>query len=110
MKKEYNKLVRDRVPDNIRAEGKSIVVHQVKDREELVTLLISKLFEEVNELKEEFDKTGNISVEELIDVEEVLDKLKIESNQTIDEIQKLKEEKAFKNGRFDLSLVLESVE
>ena len=46
--KTYDKAVRDRIPDIIRAEGKRCVVAQVSD-EEFLEYMESKLFEELHE-------------------------------------------------------------
>ena len=66
---EYDKLVRDRIPDIIRAAGKTPVVRTVVDADEMKRRLIDKLAEEMQEYKE----SG--SVEEIADIMEVLQAL-----------------------------------
>ena len=63
--KIYNKLVRDKIPEIIKATGKSFEAHYA-EKEELLPLLEIKLTEEVSEYLE--DK----SLGELADVMEVL--------------------------------------
>lgn len=63
--KIYNKLVRDKIPEIIRADGKECEVRIVEGKEKY-ELLEKKLMEEVNEFLE--DK----NLEELADVMEVL--------------------------------------
>ena len=61
MKKIYNKLVRDRIPEIIRGAGKEPVT-RVLDEKEYLHELIKKLKEEVAEFESEkntFDKAGN---------------------------------------------------
>jgi len=63
--KEYNKLVRDKIPEVIKATGKECDF-EIAPKEERYKLLEAKLNEEVNEFLE--DK----NLEELADVMEVL--------------------------------------
>ena len=65
MTKKYNKLIRDKIPEIIEADGKSCVV-EVASKEEYVQRLVEKLKEEV----EEFVETP--CIEELADVLEVV--------------------------------------
>lgn len=69
MKREYNKLVRDRIPEIIEQEGKKYNIRIASD-EELFQYLLQKVREELNELEE------TPSVEEMADVQESLDALK----------------------------------
>ena len=50
--KEYNKLVRDKIPEIIRADGKECEV-RVAEGKEKYELLEKKLMEEVNEFLED---------------------------------------------------------
>ena len=67
--KTYNKLVRDKIPDIIAKQGKSVTFHIVKG-EDLKEALNSKLFEEVRELINA--ETEEQIIEEMVDVMEVL--------------------------------------
>jgi predicted house-cleaning noncanonical NTP pyrophosphatase (MazG superfamily) len=66
--KRYNKLVRDRIPEIIKSNGKSCVV-EIASGEEYVQRLIDKLQEEVREFVE------NPCLEELADIQEVVHSL-----------------------------------
>lgn len=65
MKKEYDKLVRDKIPDIIHDQGKK-VCFRILDEDESIEYLEKKLDEEVAELHE------SKSIEEIADVFEVL--------------------------------------
>lgn len=102
MSKVYNKLVRDRIPEIIRADGKQLKSRILNDEEHLEALL-KKLKEECAELAEARN------VEELADVHEVLralaDALKIHPN----ELEKVRRDKNVKRGGFQQKIFLESV-
>ena len=63
---QYDKLVRDRIPEIIRAAGKQPVTRMVAGPDELKQRLIDKLAEEMQEYRE----SG--SLEEIADILEVL--------------------------------------
>ena len=66
MKRSYNKLVRDRIPQLIEESGRSYPSRVLK-KEEYFDALIDKIIEEI----EEFRNSGN--EEEIADVYEALD-------------------------------------
>jgi predicted house-cleaning noncanonical NTP pyrophosphatase (MazG superfamily) len=103
MKKVHNKLVRDKIPDIIRAEGKSPKTRWL-EREEYLEALIAKLGEEY----EEFKKDQN--VEELADLQEVIlalaDALEIKHS----DLAKTLSKKALERGAFKRRIFLEHVE
>lgn len=70
MKKIYNKLVRDKIPEQIMAEGKACLIRGLDDTEYL-NALRTKLCEEYNEWVNAFGKEEEI--EELADMLEVID-------------------------------------
>lgn len=100
---KYNKLVRDKIPEIIRADGKRLKSRVLDDGEHLEALL-KKLEEEVAELAEARN------VEEMADVHEVLialaETLKIEPV----ELEKVRKNKAAKRGGFQQKIFLEEVE
>lgn len=102
-KRVYNKLVRDKIPDIIRADGKRLKSRVLDDAEHLEAL-IKKLEEEVAELAEARN------TEELADVYEVLmalaGALKIEPG----ELEKVRRDKAAERGGFQQKIFLEEVE
>jgi len=61
----YKKLIRDKIPDIIRTDGKEPITRQATD-DEMPQLLLAKMLEEI----EEYQHSGN--VEELADILEVL--------------------------------------
>jgi predicted house-cleaning noncanonical NTP pyrophosphatase (MazG superfamily) len=103
MTKMYNKLVRDKIPEIIAAEGK-IAKTKVLNNEEYVEALIAKLYEEYEEFKA--DRT----VDELADIQEVLLALAEASNIPASELAKVMAQKAVDRGAFKKRIYLESVE
>jgi predicted house-cleaning noncanonical NTP pyrophosphatase (MazG superfamily) len=102
---EYDKLVRDRIPEIVRAAGKVPVTRTVKDADELKRRLIDKLAEETYEYKE----SG--SVEEIADILEVLQGL-VEQVHGLkwEEVQEIQSRKWEERGGFSKGIVLERVE
>ena len=100
--KKYNKLVRDLIPEVIKASGKEyeIEVAQVQERREL---LEAKLMEEVNEYLE--DK----NLEELADIMEVLFGLAHNLGYTEEDLLNKREEKLKERGGFKEGIVLKKV-
>lgn len=102
MAREYDKLVRDRIPEVIEAGGETPVVH-VADSEEYERRLREKLDEEVAEYQE------NGRVEELADVLEVVHALRELDGLSAAELADIRAEKADERGRFAERIVLEEV-
>lgn len=102
MTKIYNKLVRDKIPEIIKAAGEEPVTRTLSD-EEYLKALVAKLGEEYGEFKEA------LNVEELADVQEVILALAdiIASHQ---ELEKVRAEKAAKRGAFQDKIFLERTE
>ena len=102
---EYDKLVRDRIPDIIRAAGKTPVVRTIADADEMKRRLIDKLAEEMQEYKE----SG--SVEEIADIMEVLQALteKVHGLKWED-VREIQGRKWEERGGFDAGVVLVRVE
>ena len=94
---EYNKLVRDKIPEIL--DGKNISYkRRIASPEEYRTELIKKLGEEVAE----FMEAGN--PEELADVLEVVEALKkLPEYHGVDELKKQKREE---RGGFDQKIIL----
>jgi len=106
MKKVYNKLVRDHIPDIIENSGNTCGV-KVLDLEEYMDELKKKLVEESNEALNSIDKESLIK--ELADVLEVIDALKITYGISDLELMSVKEKKAATNGKFAKGIFLEYV-
>lgn len=102
MAREFNKLVRDRIPEVIQEDGKEPEIH-IADDDEYSERLIKKLEEEV----EEFLKSRE--VDELADILEVVHAIRKDRGVPVEELQKKREKKAEERGRFDEGIVLERV-
>ena len=100
--KVYNKLVRDKIPAIIEADGKTCEV-EIATKQEMTKLLEDKLMEEVNEYLE--DK----NLEELADVMEVLFGLAHNLGYTEEELVKKRNEKLEERGGFKGCIVLNLV-
>ena len=94
MQKVANKLVRDNIPDIIRANGGECTVRIMGDDEYRLEL-IKKMHEEINE----FDSDN--TAEELADIFEVFTALIKCSGYTENEIINIADKKRKKNGGFE---------
>lgn len=101
--KRYDKLVRDRIPEVIQAQGKKVVWRILTEEEHLVKLE-EKLYEEVEEYQE--DK----SLEEMADVLEVLYSICSARGYTAAELEAEREKKAKNRGGFKDRIFLEYVD
>jgi predicted house-cleaning noncanonical NTP pyrophosphatase (MazG superfamily) len=100
---EYDKLVRDDIPDVIRENGETPVTH-VETGDAYRERLRAKLYEEADEFRESGDP------EELADVLEVLAAIRESEGFDREKLERLREQKAEERGRFDDGVVLERVE
>lgn len=103
MRRYYNKLVRDKIPEIIAKSGRKANTRLLSD-EEYATFLNHKLKEEVYEY---FDEK---KIEELADIQEVINALIKVKGYNIESFNNLVKEKALKNGAFEEKILLESVE
>jgi|TARA_R110002050_G_C8961761_1_gene514408 predicted house-cleaning noncanonical NTP pyrophosphatase (MazG superfamily) len=101
--KNYNKLVRDRIPEIIEASGHKCEARILSDDEYLMELK-NKLQEEVNE----FLESG--SVEELADIIEVVHSLSTQSGSSIESVEKMRFNKANERGGFKDKIFLKTVD
>lgn len=95
--KNYNKLVRDKIPEIIKADGKECEVEIVSAKDKYI------LLEEVNEFLE--DK----NLEELADIMEVLFGLADSLGYSEEELLKARDKKKEERGGFKEGIVLKSV-
>lgn len=97
---KYNKLVRDRIPEIIKQNNSTPIIH-IADDEEYWDKLKEKLKEEIDE----FFK--NSTEEELADILEVIyafrDYMKIDK----DKFEEIREKKAQKRGSFKKKIILD---
>ena len=103
MKKEYHKLIRDRIPEIIAANGQSAEIRILSDAE-YTAALEKKLTEEVAEYLESKEPM------ELADILEVVQALAQRQGVSFDRLLEMKDEKQGKNGALLKKLFLESVE
>lgn len=98
----YNKLVRDRIPEIIEADGKHCSVEMLSD-EEYLLLLERKLDEELAEYQD------SKSLEELADLLEVIRAVVKARGWTMAELERVRAEKAAERGGFDEKILLKEV-
>lgn len=98
----YNKLVRDRIPEIIEASDKTCVTEVLSD-EEYLKMIDAKLDEELAE----YHKDQNI--EELADLLEVIRAAAIARGCSVEELEKIRAEKAVKRGGFEKKILLKEV-
>ncbi len=96
---EYNKLIRDKIPEIIKENGGECEVFSVAG-DSLYRYLDKKLDEEISEFRE------SRSPEEIADVMEVLFAMAREKGVSEDELMKIRDEKRKKRGGFEKGLIL----
>ena len=99
---KYSKLVRDRIPEIIETSGKTCVTETLSD-EDYLRMIDAKLDEELAE----YHKDQNI--EELADLMEVIYAAAIARGYTIEQLEKVRAEKAEKRGAFQKKILLVEV-
>ena len=100
--KEYNKLIRDKIPEIIEAAGKQCIV-EVMNEEEYLEALDAKLNEELAEYQ------ADKSLEELADLLEVMYAVVRARGYTTEKLERVRKQKAEKRGDFEKRLRLKGV-
>ena len=95
----YNKLVRDKIPEIIGSAGKSCST-SVLPAAEYTEMLDAKLNEELLEYQE------SKSMEELADLLEVIRAVAAARGSSIEEVERIRAEKAAKRGGFEKRILL----
>jgi predicted house-cleaning noncanonical NTP pyrophosphatase (MazG superfamily) len=103
----YNKLVRDRIPEIIKATGKTFTTRILSD-EEYLTEFKKKSFEELEKYHDA--ETRENAIDELADLMEIVHAFAIACDTTLDQIEVIRREKAEKRGSFDKKVFLAEVE
>jgi predicted house-cleaning noncanonical NTP pyrophosphatase (MazG superfamily) len=103
----YNKLVRDRIPEIIASTGKEFST-RILDKEEYISELKRKSFEELNEYVNA--ENDSDAVEELADLLEIIHALAKSHGATIDEVERVRQRKFEKRGGFRERIFLIDVE
>lgn len=101
--KIYNKLVRDRIPEIIEADGK-VCKSRILSKDEYIAALETKLNEEVAEYQ------ADKNLEEMADILEVLQAICCARGYSLDELEAMRDKKAQKRGGFSEKIFLEYVE
>ncbi len=107
MRKIYNKLIRDNIPEIIASNGSTPKIHKLK-KSEFISALKLKLREEVDELLEA--KGANEIMNELTDISEVLDTILKLNNISKNKLYGEQKRKNAKRGAFGKRLFLEYVD
>ena len=99
---KYDKLIRDKIPEIIEQSGKKCIV-EVMDNDTYIEYLDQKLNEELAEYHQ--DK----SIEELADLLEVIYAVAVARGCSVEDLERIRVEKAEKRGAFEKRLLLKSV-
>ncbi|MBQ7983401.1 MAG: nucleoside triphosphate pyrophosphohydrolase [Clostridia bacterium] len=102
MKKVYNKLVRDRIPEIIEASGQRCIT-EILDDEAYLEMLDKKLDEELAE----YHRDG--SIEELADLLEVIYAAAAAQGCSAEQLDAVRREKAERRGGFGKRVFLTAV-
>ncbi len=103
----YNKLVRDKIPQIIEGTGKRYTA-EVLNEEDYIKYLKLKSYEELDEYCAA--RTNEEAVEELADLLEIVRTLAGYHGSSMEEVEKVRREKAEKRGGFEEKLFLVEVE
>lgn len=102
----YPKLVRDRIPELVEADGKTVDVIRVTDPKQLLGFLLAKVVEESTELSEAEGREHQL--EEIADVREVLGKIQALIGVTDEELEEVRASKRSERGGFEDGIVMNS--
>ena len=103
MVKIYNKLVRDKIPEIIEADGLKPRTRILEDGDYLIEL--------VKKLKEEADEfLADPTIEELADIKEILIAIREAKGFHAGALEDVRRQKATERGRFKNKIFLESVD
>lgn len=102
MNRAYHKLVRDHIPEIIRADGNMCVTEELSDARYL-EMLDAKLTEELSEYQE------SKSLEELADLLEVMRAVVQARGWTWGQLEQVRQEKAMQRGGFEKKILLKEV-
>lgn len=99
----YNKLVRDRIPEIIQSTGKTCTT-EILSTEDYLHMIDIKLDEELAK----YHKDQNI--EELADLLEVIQAAAIAHGYTLEDLERVRAEKASERGGFEKRILLVEVQ
>lgn len=104
MKYVYNKLVRDKIPEEINKKSDRKANYRILDDNEYLKELDKKLFEEAHEFVEKH------STQELADLMEVIGAIMKVNNISLDDVEVARNIKNEKKGKFENKIYLIDVE
>ena len=99
---QYNKLVRDRIPEIIESSGKSCTT-EILSAEDYLRMIDAKLDEELAEYHEDQN------IEELADLLEVIRAAAIARGYSLEDLERVRAVKAAKRGGFEKRILLKEV-
>lgn len=102
-----NKLVRDKIPEILKAEGVGAETYKVEDDQIFTEILLSKLEEEALEASEAEAKDDLL--EELGDIETVIDHILEVNGWTREDLELQRIKKDQENGEFKKRIILKAV-
>ena len=102
MTKIYNKLVRDRIPEIIEADG-NVCATEILPDDRYLQMLDAKLDEELAEYQE------SKSLEELADLLEVMRAVVKARGWSWEQLEQVRQEKAARRGGFEKKILLKEV-
>jgi len=103
MIKIYNKLIRDKIPEIIKAAGEKPYLRRL-EKKEYIKEIKKKVLEEAKELIEAKNKKGIL--DEIVDIQELIDVLVSKVGLTKLQVKKQQREKNKKRGGFKKRLFL----
>jgi len=103
----YNKLIRDNIPNHLNKKGVEYTSH-IADEKEYWEKLQDKLQEEVSEIISEMKLKNNETIsEELADVLEVIHAIANHRNIKLEDIEHIRKLKKEEKGGFDKRIILD---
>ena len=103
MSKQYDKIVRDNIPNIIEDKGRKCTYHTVSNNQ-AIEYLIKKIHEEAKELADD------IGIDELADIQEVVDAIAFKMGYSKMDLIEAARRKATTRGAFYDNIILESVD
>ncbi len=115
MRKEFNKLVRDKMIDIYKHDVENKISSsdfsiEYLDKTKTLALLKDKLNEEVEEALEVYDTDPEKLKEELADIIEVISGVLYHNNMTLEEVLAIREKKKHARGGFETGLYLKYID
>lgn len=101
---DYDKLVRDRIPEIIKLSGKQYTIEYCNSDSELKRRLVEKLNEEGEEFLENYDN------EELADLLQIIYSLIEISGCKLEDIEEIMDKKQAVRGSFTKGIILKKVD